>query len=201
VIRRSITILVALAAACTHAAAEPPSDEQIGSVQVYLSPKQAMREIFETVVMVDTVVTVLSREEQAALHERLGRTTPGDTLVVLHPRDKEGDLLGYAVIADEVGKYRPITFMVGTEPDLRVRGVEVLVYRESRGSEVRRSRFLRQYRGKDGGDPIRTNRDIINVAGATLSVHALNHGVKRALLALEILRSREALCLAPGGSR
>ena len=50
-----------------------------------------------------------------------------------------------------------------------MRGVEVLVYRESRGSEVRRSRFLRQYRGKDAGDPVRTNRDIINVAGHRLS--------------------------------
>jgi hypothetical protein len=97
------------------------------------------------------------------------------------------------MIAEEVGKYRPITFMVGTTPERAVRNVEVLIYRESRGGEVRRSRFLNQYRGKSAGDPIRTNRDILNIAGATLSVNALNHGVKRVLLTLELLAARKIL--------
>jgi hypothetical protein len=97
------------------------------------------------------------------------------------------------MIAEEVGKYRPITILVGTTPDLRVKDVEVLVYRESRGGEVRHGRFLRQYRGKSAEDPIRTHRDILNVAGATLSVNALNLGVKRVLLCLQTLASRGAL--------
>ena len=61
----------------------------------------------------------------------------------------------------------------------------ILVYRESRGGEVRRQRFLRQYRGKDGRDPIRINRDIINITGATMSVRALNTGVRKSLSLLE----------------
>jgi hypothetical protein len=83
--------------------------------------------------------------------------------------------------------------MVGTDTGLAVRNVEILVYRESRGGEVRRTRFLRQYRGKTGDDPIRTNRDILNIAGATLSVTALNHGVKRVLATLSLLAERNAL--------
>ncbi|MFB6239975.1 MAG: FMN-binding protein, partial [Gemmatimonadota bacterium] len=88
---------------------------------------------------------------------------------------------------EERGKYRPITMMVGIAPDFTVHGVEVMVYREDRGEEVRFDRFLQQYRDKDTGDPIRTYRDIMNVTGATISVHSVNDGVRRALHTVELL--------------
>jgi hypothetical protein len=94
-------------------------------------------------------------------------------------------------VVGEVAKYQP-SLIVGRDRS-RVKDVEVLVYRESRGGEVRTMRFLRQYRGKSAGSAIRTNRDILNIAGATLSVNALNHGVKRVLLCLETLAARKAL--------
>jgi Na+-translocating ferredoxin:NAD+ oxidoreductase RnfG subunit len=170
-----------------------PTEAEIGKVQVYLTPKEALHEIFDDVADVDTTWAVLEAEERGRLHELLGRAVPSDTMVVLVPRGRDGSSLGYAVIAEEVGKYRPITFMVGTTTDLEVRNVEVLVYRESRGGEVRRGRFLRQYRGKDAADAIRTNRDILNIAGATMSVNAMNHGVKRVLATLELLAARGSL--------
>ena len=64
-----------------------------------------------------------------------------------------------------------------------------------RKSEVRRSRFLRQYRGKSSADPIRINRDIINITGATLSVRALNTGIKKQLVLVEAFYGQ------PGGSQ
>jgi len=188
-----LMVCVVLSAGVGRADESRPTDAEIGTVQVYLTPDQALREIFAGVASVDTVRAVLTVEETASLRSRLGAAVPGDTLVVLAPHGTDGSLLGYAVIAEEIGKYRPITFMIGTTPELNVRAVEVLVYRESRGGEVRRTRFLRQYRGKQAGDPIRINRDILNVAGATLSVNALNHGVKRVLSTLELLAARNAL--------
>jgi hypothetical protein len=170
-----------------------PSEEEIGEVQVYLTPEEALLEIFEDAAGVDTLQAVLEEEDRAHIAGILGRAPAGDRVVVLAPKSAEGTLLGYAVIDEEIGKYRPITFMVGTTPGLEVRDVEVLVYRESRGGDVRRSRFLHQYRGKTADDPIRSYRDIINIAGATLSVNALNLGVKRVLLTLELLSERGAL--------
>lgn len=170
-----------------------PGQAGIGDVQVYLTPAEALGEIFPGAAAVDTVTALLTPEEARDLHRRLGAAVPSDTVTVLAPRDGDGARLGYAVVAEEIGKYRPITFLVGTGPDLRVRDVEVLVYRESRGGEVRRERFLHQYRGKGADDPVRTNRDILNVAGATLSVNALNHGVKRVLATLALLEARGAL--------
>jgi hypothetical protein len=46
---------------------------------------------------------------------------------------------------------------------------------------VARQFFLRQYRGKELADPIRLNRDIINISGATISVHSVNEGVRKTL--------------------
>jgi hypothetical protein len=42
-----------------------------------------------------------------------------------------------------------------------------------------------QYDGKSIGNPIRINRDIIGITGATLSVRAMNAGVKKALAIVE----------------
>ena len=115
----------------------------------------------------------------------LGRSFSGDSLVVDLAYDDEGKLLGYAVVSEEIGKFRPITFIVGVEPDFSVRGAGVLVYRESYGAEVRKKRFLRQYVGKTQSDPIRINRDIVNISGATMSVRALNFGVRKVLALTE----------------
>lgn len=175
------------------ARAAEPTPEEIGEIRVYLTPDQALREVFTGMVRADSVRAVLTSAEVDALHRDLGVHPPSDSVTVLVPRAADGALLGFAMIVDEKGKYRPITFLVGVSPERRVLGVEVLVYRESRGGEVRRARFLNQYRGKTTKDAVRTNRDILNIAGATISVNSMNQGVKRALLTLDALAARGAL--------
>lgn len=90
-------------------------------------------------------------------------------------------LLGYAVIVEEVGKHRPITFVVGVRPDGSVSDVAVMAYREAYGGEVRSKRFLRQYHGTNAATRLQTYSDIQNIAGATLSVDAASRAVKKAL--------------------
>lgn len=191
--RTWLPLLILLTTGVGRALADRPSEEEIGEIQVYLTVGEALHEIFEDVAGVDTVVAVLEEADHEILRDRLGTGVPADTVVVYKPRSAEGTCLGYAMVAEEIGKYRPITFMVGTSPEGKVQDVEVLVYRESRGGEVRRARFLRQYRGKSDDDPIRSHRDILNVAGATMSVNAMNRGVKRALVTLSVLAEKGAL--------
>jgi FMN-binding domain len=85
-----------------------------------------------------------------------------------------------AWILDEIGKTEPITSGIIIAQG-RVEAVRVLVFRESRGSEVHRNAFTRQYEhaGLDRSD--RLDRPIDGITGATLSVHALNRQVKLAL--------------------
>ena len=164
-----------------------PTDEQSGTVQVYLSEPQARTRIFPDATHFERRVHMIDSTARAEISERLGRRVVDDSFAVYIARGAQEELLGYAALTEEVGKYRPITFMVGVGADLSIQEVAVLVYRESRGGEVRRTRFLRQYRGKDGEDPIRIDRDIINITGATLSVRALNYGVRKTLALTELI--------------
>ncbi|NKB68229.1 MAG: FMN-binding protein [Candidatus Latescibacteria bacterium] len=159
----------------------------IGTTQVYLTPDQARAKVFPKATFFKREMRPLGADLKALLVARLGRPIAQDSLGVDLAYDAADNLLGYAVIAEEIGKYRPITFMVGINPAFQVQKVAVLVYRESRGGEVRRARFLRQYAGKSATDPIRINRDIINITGATMSVRSLNFGVRKVLYLTQAL--------------
>ena len=152
--------------------------------EVLLTREQALKEIFPEAVRTAEERRPLDAGVKRELEAKLGRRIEEDELDVAKVYDGSGALRGYAVVTEEIGKYRPITFMVGVGPDLRVRDVAVMVYRESRGGDVKRKRFLSQYRGKRATDPIDVGRDIINVSGATISVRSLNAGVKRVLAEL-----------------
>lgn len=159
---------------------------------VYLTVDQALRETFPAAARFEVDRKAIAPELRARLQRDLGGPVANDSLLVRRAFAASGAFLGYAVVSEETGKYRPITFMVGTTPRLEVEKVTILVYRESHGGDVRRPRFLNQYRGRDFGDPIRVNRDIVNISGATLSVRSLNFGVKKVLGLLEALYAPEA---------
>ncbi len=147
---------------------------------VYLTREEALQEAFpEAAVFRPDTVRLMP--EQIARGRRRVRAELDSVYTVYLAYDSTGQFRGYAVILDEVGKYEPITFIVAIDPAFHVRKVAIMVYREGRGGEVRYPRFLYQYRGKTTDDPIRVRRDIVNISGATLSVRAVNRGVRKAL--------------------
>lgn len=152
----------------------------LGAQEVLLTPEKALKEIFPESVRSVVETRSIPDSFRKSIQKRLGHAIE-DSLTVSKVFDRQGELSGYAVISEEIGKYRPITFMVGVTADMRVKDVAVLVYRESRGGDVKRKRFLGQYRGKSTRDPIDIDRDIINISGATISVRSMNYGVKRVL--------------------
>lgn len=173
-------VLVALAGGTADASAQR-APERSDDAQVLLTPAQAVTEVFPAAAGYRVHGFAPSAAQRERLEEVLGRRLfePEYPFLVLY--DGAGRLQGYALVTEERGKYRPITFMVGVTPDFRVADAAVMVYRESRGGEVQRARFLAQYRGKTLRDPIQINRDIINISGATISVRSMNTGVRKAL--------------------
>lgn len=155
--------------------------------EILLTPAQAVKEIFPEAVRTTLDIRSLPPESLKQMSRQLGRQVSDEPRDVTRLWDAAGRFLGYAVVTEEIGKYRPITFMVGVTPQLSVRDVAVLVYRESRGGDIKRKRFLSQYRGKTTRNPIDSNRDIINISGATISVRSMNAGVKRVLAELNAL--------------
>lgn len=83
-------------------------------------------------------------------------------------------------ILEEIGKEEPITagFVV---VDGRIDHVRVLVYRESRGGEVRQPGFVRQFKDAKLAKGDRLDRDIDGIVGATLSVGAMERMARLAL--------------------
>ena len=86
-----------------------------------------------------------------------------------------------AWILDEIGKTEPITSGIVVDQG-RVERVRVLIFRESRGSEVHREVFVRQFDEAALEDGRKLDRPIDGITGATLSVWALTRQVKMALL-------------------
>ncbi len=88
-----------------------------------------------------------------------------------------------AWILEEIGKERPITIGVVVDNDC-ISQVYILVYRESRGGEVRQRSFTDQFRGVkliEHNSSFTLNQHIDGITGATLSVHAVKKIAKLAL--------------------
>lgn len=90
-------------------------------------------------------------------------------------------VIGWAVVLDEMGKIKPITFLVGIDIQGKVLEVRVLEYRDMFGSEIKRRSFLRQFQGKSLKDPLAVGRDIDAVTQATISSQAAATAVKKSL--------------------
>jgi hypothetical protein len=155
------------------------------AVKVYFTPEEALDKVFAKADTLWTEEWSPSPQERAELEGRLGWRVEDETFAI-HRAGKEGQDLGYAVITEEQGRFKPITFIVKMSAKRRVDMVLVMVYRESRGDGVKRQRFLKQFRDKDTSDHLRLNRDIVGVSGATMSSRALAMGVKKVLAIVEL---------------
>lgn len=85
-----------------------------------------------------------------------------------------------AWILEEIGKERPITTGIVVEHG-EISDLEILVYRESRGGEVREPFFTRQFRGAGLDDNRQLDHSIDSISGATLSVGAVKRLAREAL--------------------
>ena len=73
----------------------------------------------------------------------------------IYTEARQGDVVqGRAIEGDVIGKSLPITYLVLLTPENRVRGIEILNYRESHGGEVRREVWRAQFEGKSTGDDL-----------------------------------------------
>jgi thiamine biosynthesis lipoprotein len=153
-------------------------------VVVYMSLDEALSASFSSADSVWSEAWSPVPEARRLVERRLGWRL-SDSTFTIYQGSNDGLSLGYGFVAEEIGLYKPITFMVKVGPNHKVESVHVMVYRESRGGEVRRRRFLKQYEGKSTKSRIRINRDIVGVSGATLSVRAMNAGVKKALALID----------------
>jgi thiamine biosynthesis lipoprotein ApbE len=180
-----LPLLAAVLALALCAAAVPARADDDFRARVYLELPDALAQALPGADRIERADVRLGSEVRERVKARIGRKVYERTLTIFRGLGADGAFTGYAVVTEEIGKYKPITFVVGVTPDGAVRDAAVMVYRESHGGGVKRRRFLAQFVGKDLEDPIDPNRDIINISGATLSVRAIARGVKKVLVLLD----------------
>jgi H+/Na+-translocating ferredoxin:NAD+ oxidoreductase subunit G len=101
--------------------------------------------------------------------------------------ERGGELLGWMLVDEVVGKHEYITYAAAISPDGHVLGVEILSYRETHGGEVRAASWREQFVGKTLADPFKLDVDISNISGATLSCRNVMDGVKRLLALYQVV--------------
>ena len=158
-------------------------EEKVLDVQVYLTKKQAFEIAFPGADKVDREKKWLTDEQKKAIGDLCLQNIKTNRMT-FYVGKRDGIPMGYAIIDHEIGKSFPITFMVVLNMDGSVRDVEILVYREPRGWEVRYPSFMDQFTGKNADTDYRI---IHSITGATLSVLALVKGVSRATAAYKVL--------------
>jgi hypothetical protein len=145
--------------------------------QVYQTPDAFLREVFSGHVPEPRLLW-LTKDLQPRVAEILGHD-----LGVLRVRYWQQDGRT-AWILDEIGKEQPITTGIVVDKG-KIQQVKVLIFRESRGWEVRYPFFTDQFNGAALGADQRLDRHIDSISGATLSVRAVTKLARLALFLSE----------------
>jgi Na+-translocating ferredoxin:NAD+ oxidoreductase RnfG subunit len=148
---------------------------------VYLSVEQAQQAIFPGGKLVSADVR-LSDAQRRAIEEKSGVNVRASEQRVW--RVATG---GYFILDEVLGKHEFITYAVGLNGDGSVKQIEILEYRETYGYEIRDPRWRAQFVGRTAADPLKLERDVRNISGATLSCRHVTDGVKRLLALYELV--------------
>jgi hypothetical protein len=174
-VRNSIVALVvaaiALAAVPAHAT-------------TYWTVPAVMKSFFPTSKKVTYKRVSLGPVEAAEISKRLGVESVKRDWVVYYG-ETDGHRDGYAIVDEEKGMHDPIDFAIRFTEAGAVDRVEVMVYREAYGEEIRSPRFRAQFGGKTGSDAITAGKDIDVVSGASISSKSMAVGVKRGVLVVQ----------------
>ena len=160
------------------------TEQEMTHAEVFLTEEQGVKLMLPKSERIRKEVLQLSQDQKKMVESRIGWKFP-ETSFEVYIGETGSTVDGYAMIQSTIGKHKPMTYMVGVDKKGHVMNVELLVFREARGSEVRTKRFNYQYEGKTVLDPVRINRDIINISGATMSVRSMSAGVKRVLVLID----------------
>jgi hypothetical protein len=145
---------------------------------VYQEPDAFINQVFDNAAPKPQVLW-LNKELKAQIVDILDHRYKG--LRVRYWQQEFDNKRRTAWILEEIGKEKPITVGLVVN-DQKIELVKVLVFRESRGWEVRHDFFTKQFEQAALKDDNRLDKHIDNISGATLSVRALTKLARISLL-------------------
>jgi Na+-translocating ferredoxin:NAD+ oxidoreductase RnfG subunit len=150
----------------------------------YLTVEQAQRALFPEATQFVQADITLTPELKRRIEEHSG-VRVRSTVQRVWRAEAAGKMLGWFMLDEVIGKHEFITYAVAVAPDGAVKGIDILDYRETHGSEVKNVRWRQQFVGKKSEAPLQLDADIQNISGATLSCKNVTNGVKRLLATYE----------------
>jgi hypothetical protein len=156
---------------------------QVYARGVYQEPEAFLQDIFSDAVPEPAMVWV-TRAIRPTVEKILGHK-PNALRIRYWRKDART-----AWILEEIGKEKPITTGIVISNG-RIERVKVLVFRESRGWEVRHSFFTDQFKDAAIKPDCQLDKYIDGVSGATLSVRALRKLARMALFLDQHVRNAQ----------
>ena len=146
---------------------------QYTHARTYLTKTQAKHLLFGNVKAKKQTVN-LTKEQMKAI-KSASRVRVRSSVVNAY-RTPAGDWLIFDQI---IGKHENIDIAVGLTKAGKVKGVEILVYRETYGHEIRGAKWRAQFHGKDHTEHLLLDKQIRNISGATLSCRHVTDAINR----------------------
>lgn len=99
---------------------------------------------------------------------------------------------GEWLIFDQViGKHENIDVAFALTNRGKIKGIEILAYRETYGHEVRNKKWRQQFHGKGPEKRLKLDREIKNISGATLSCSHITDAVNRTTQMWKLVLSKK----------
>jgi Na+-translocating ferredoxin:NAD+ oxidoreductase RnfG subunit len=156
----------------------------VAHAETYLTENQAAAVLFPGIRLEPRWMD-LTPEEVKAINKTSGQKGLDTHVRIFWGPNKE------ALVIDRVlGKHDFITYAVAIDAQGKVKGLEIMDYRETYGYQVRGADWRKQFVGKSLHDPIKLGKDIQNISGATLSSKHVTEGVRRVLFTYETLKTK-----------
>ena len=151
----------------------------------YLSVEQAQKLMFGNEASFEKADVKINRAAKKAIKAASGVDVDRRVLPTWKVFDG-GNLSGFFIIDEVIGKHDYITYAIALSPIGEIKQLEILVYRENYGYEVRNPRWRAQFVGHDSKTTLDLGEEIKNISGATMSCRHITEGVNRVLATYDL---------------
>ena len=155
--------------------------------ETLISLDEALKNVLPAASDIEKRIIILNPQQKEKIEK--------DAAVTLHPEyDREfhfysaksnTQVVGYAAEDTVQGKWGPIHYLAGFDPQGKITNIVVLSFNERRGRPVAKHRFLSQFIAKTIKDPVHLRKDINGVTGATISSRGITDGIRKLLYIFE----------------
>lgn len=160
------------------------SSSGISSAKQFLTPAEAKQLLIGNAKATKMDITLTS--EQARQIKKLSKVKVHHKNINAYKTSDEEWLIFDQVI----GKHENIDMAFALTKDGKVKGLEVLVYRETYGHEIRNLNWRSQFFGKDHRQHLTLDEEIKNISGATLSCSHVTDAINRITITWALVLSK-----------